>query len=89
LEDLRIDNFNRDFCEELVAHFFMIGDGRHTKPRLPQFFFAAGTSLPNCYLSTIWGTPTYRLSFDKALTAWKITLSAILLLLRVFIAAGT
>jgi hypothetical protein len=66
---------DKKFREELIVYFPLLRDGQPRKRRLQQFFVAAGMSLANCYLATIGYTdrPT----------------NAILLLLRVFIAAGT
>jgi hypothetical protein len=52
---------SKKFWEELIAYFPLIRHGPHRKRRLQQFFVAAGTSLPSCYLATIDGyvyTPT-------------------------------
>jgi hypothetical protein len=43
------------FWEELIAYFPLLPHKPHRKRRLQQFFFSAGTSLPNCYLATIEG----------------------------------
>jgi hypothetical protein len=50
---------NKKFWEELIAYFPFVLHGPHIERRLQQFFFAAGTSLPSCYLSAIgWYTDT-------------------------------
>jgi hypothetical protein len=41
--------------EELIAYFLLIRHGPHRKRRSRQFFVAAGTSLPSCYLAIIGG----------------------------------
>jgi hypothetical protein len=46
--------FYNKFWEELIAYFPLI-HGPQRKRRLQQFFAAAGTSLPSCYLATMRG----------------------------------
>jgi hypothetical protein len=70
---------SKKFWEELFPSFPLIRHGPHRKRRLQQFFVAAGTSLPSCYLATIGG-------YTERPTD---TCPTILLLLHVFIAAGT
>jgi hypothetical protein len=77
-EHTRQGEIYKKFLEELMACFPLIRHVLHRKRRLQQFFVAAGTSLPNCYLATIWG---YTDSQAQAPT--------ILLLLLVFIVART
>jgi hypothetical protein len=59
-------NKNKKFWEELIASFPLIRYGPHRK-RLQQFFVAAGTSLPNCYLAMIGGY-TYRTTDSPLIT---------------------
>jgi hypothetical protein len=69
---------NDKFWEEIIAYFPLIRHGPHRKRLLQQFFVAAGTYLPSCYLEAI-----------GRYTDPQTTRPTILLLLRVFIAAGT
>jgi hypothetical protein len=83
---------NKNFWEELVySYFHLIRHGCHTKRRLQQFFFATGTFLANCYVTTIGGyteRPTdSRLIRHESHRKWCI--ETILILLLVFTAAGT
>jgi hypothetical protein len=84
-------NLSKEFWEELIAYFAFIRQGPHRNWRLQQFFLAARAFLPSCYLAMIGGThrQTHRLSFDKIQTAQKITHPKILLLLCIFLIAGT
>jgi hypothetical protein len=45
-------SINKKFWEELISYFILILQGPHTK-RLQQFFAAAETSFPSCYLAKI------------------------------------
>jgi hypothetical protein len=50
-----VPHLNRKFWYKLIAYFSLIRHGPLRKQRLQQFFVAAGTSLPSCYLATIGG----------------------------------
>jgi hypothetical protein len=69
---------NKKFWTELITYFPLIRHGPHWKRGL-QFFVAAGTSLPSCYLVTIGGYT------DRPTD----TRPQIFPFLRVFVAAGT
>jgi hypothetical protein len=72
-------NINKKFWEELIAYFLLTPHGLHRKRLLQQFFLAPGTSLKTCHPRTIRGnTQTHR-----------HTRPTVLLLLRVFVTAGT
>jgi hypothetical protein len=64
----------------------LIPQQQHRKRR-QQFFTAAGTCLPSCFLANDRDRP--RLSFDTMRIAKKTTHPTILLLFRVFVSAGT
>jgi hypothetical protein len=84
-------NQNKKFWEELIAYFPLIRQGQHRNRRIQQFFRCrAAKSLASCYLATIGGyiDRTTRSPFIKHGTH-KITSPTILLLLRVFVDAGT
>jgi hypothetical protein len=77
MEHRGILDMKQKFWEELIAYFPLIQHESHRKQRLEQFFIATGTSLPSCYLATIGGYTD------------RHTRPTVLLLLRVFVAAGT
>jgi hypothetical protein len=54
-ERQRFTPIKRKFWEEIIAYFPLIPYRPHRKRRLQKFFFAAGTSLPNCFLLTVRG----------------------------------
>jgi hypothetical protein len=62
----------------VIAYFLLIRHGPHRKQR-QQFFVAAGISLQSCYLATL----------GRYKQTHRHTRPTILLLLRVFVAAGT
>jgi hypothetical protein len=77
-EHTRQGKIYKKFLEELIACFLLIRHVPHRKRHLQQFFVAARTSLPSCYLATIGGY-----------TDPQAQPPTILLLLLVFIDAGT
>jgi hypothetical protein len=81
---------SKKFWEELIDHFPSIQHIMHWKRRSQQFFIATGTSLPSCYLATIWGykhRPIGSSLIDIDRT--ENDASKILASLLAFIAAGT
>jgi hypothetical protein len=59
--------------EELAVYFHVIRHGPHRKRRLQEFFIAAGTHLPRCYLATIRDTytdPQTRVSHNSFIVAY-------------------
>jgi hypothetical protein len=50
-----VRGINKKLCEELISSFPLIRRGPHRKRSLQQFFVAAGTSSPSCYLVIIGG----------------------------------
>jgi hypothetical protein len=53
--ELKITLRTNEYWEELIAYFPLTGQGPHRKQRLQQFFGAAETSLPCCFLGKIAG----------------------------------
>jgi hypothetical protein len=76
---LHSEDNSKKFWEEVIHYFPLIRHRSHKKRRLQQFFVAAGTSLPNFFLSNDMGihSETHRHTLPTVL------------LLRVFFAAGT